>query len=85
MTIKTTPTQEEVENYSEKDEIKDTKKFSKLINNLSNAQFAILFSLIIGEYSTSNLSEALDLTLDYDIKEELSDLWTFRRSHGLGE
>ena len=82
--MKTTPTDEDIENYSEKEEIEDSKQFTKLINNISNAQFAILFSLVIGEYSTSNLSEALDLTLDSELKEELSDLWNFRSSNGLG-
>ena len=82
--IRTRPKNKEIDSYSEQEEVKDTKKFIKMIDGLTNIQFAVLFSLVLDEYSDKELADILDDALTDPIKEELGDLWNFRSANGIG-
>lgn len=85
MTTRNRANDDEISKYSIKQEHKDADNFQKYIDSLSDIQLELLLTIIVDQYSNMNLSYILDAALDTALKEELSQLWLFRKTNQLGE
>lgn len=83
--LRTRAIESEVLGYTEAQEEKDVNKFGKFIDGLSNVQLELLLIMVLDQYSDYDLSYILDYALEFPLKDELGDLWNFRKAHKIGD